>query len=87
MPGADPLEITVSDGPNVLSSRYFNSAVMDMPTVMYRGRRVHMAVDDDGHDKGLAYNRIATEAYLANCYPGTNHWIAGPAVIFSELLP
>ncbi len=89
-PGKEPIEIAVSGGPNILrevSKRYFGEATMDMTRVRYQGRTVHMAVDDEGHDKNLPYNGIATEAYLANCYPGTDHWIAGTAVIFSELLP
>lgn len=89
-PDADPVEIAVTGGPNTLtdvSRAYFDGAAMDMTRVRYEGRLVHMAVDDDGHYKGLEFNKIATDAYRANCYPGTAHWIAGPAVIFSELLP
>ena len=83
-------EITISYHDGILgelSDKYFGGATMDLTRVKFRGRLCHMAVDDDGHGKGLPGNVAATQAYLANCYPGTTHFIAGDAVVFSELLP
>lgn len=88
-PGHSPEEIEVDrtgGALGVVSDRYFGGATMDMTMGRYNGRLCHIAVDDDGHGKGLLRNEIATQAYLANCYPGTTHWIAGPAVIFDGLL-
>lgn len=90
LPGRQPEEIEVHRSANTLtfvSARFFGGATMDMTKGRYRGKLCHIAVDDEGHDKGLARNDIATEAYLANCYPGTTHFIVGPAVIFDGLLP
>lgn len=82
------LDLNYSDGIlRVLSDKYFDGATLDLATVKYKGRRCHMAVDDEGHCKGLPHNEIATQAYLANCYPGTTNTIVGPAVIFGGMLP
>lgn len=86
----EPQSISVEFTDGILSAvskRFFNGDTLDLTKVRFKGRLCHMAVDDEGHCKGLPYNKIATEAYLANCYPGTTHTIAGPAVIFGGLLP
>lgn len=70
-----------------LSDKYFGGDTLDLTRVKFKGRLCHMAVNDDGHGKGLPCNALATKAYLANCYPGTTHWIAGDAVVFGGLLP
>lgn len=90
LPDAEPQRISVPFGEDVLariSQRYFNGAVLDLTKVRFHGRLCHMAVDDEGHCKGLPFNRIATAAYHANCIPETTHEIVGPAVIFGGLLP
>jgi hypothetical protein len=50
--------------------------------VMWQGKRCRMAVDDEGHIKGLPFNEAATQAYWRACTPGTTHTIVGTAVIF-----
>lgn len=70
-----------------LSKKYFGGDTLDLTKVRFKGRLCHMAVDDEGHCKELPYNEAATKAYLANCYPGTQHFIAGDAVVFGGLLP
>lgn len=70
-----------------VSNTYFPGRTLDFTKVRYRGRLCHMAVDDTGMVDGLPVNPIATEAYHANCRPGTVHAIHGPAVIFGGLLP
>jgi hypothetical protein len=70
-----------------LSKKYFDDSTLDLTRVRYKGRLCHMAVDDDGHCKGLPANEAATKLYLANCYPGTTHYIVGPVVVFGGLLP
>lgn len=91
LPGAEPKEVTVELSENILaiiSKRYFDGVTLDMPRVRFHDRVCHMAVDDEGLIKGLPLNEVATQAYLANCHPGTEDaWIAGPAVIFDGLLP
>lgn len=89
-PEGEPQEIDVNMGDNVLrdvSQRYFGGSTLDLTRVKYRGRLCSMAVDDEGMCKELPVNRVATEAYHANCRPGTTHPICGPAVIFGGLLP
>lgn len=89
-PGGEPQDIDVEWTEGILtevSKRYFGDTCLDLTKVQFRGRLCHMAVDDDGHCKRLPYNKVATEAYRANCHPGTTHTIVGPAVIFGGLLP
>lgn len=89
-PDAEPESIELTLGDRVLgevSRRFFDNATLDLTKVRFKGRLCHMAVDDEGLCKGLPYNRVATEAYLANCRPGTVYHIAGTAVIFGGMLP
>lgn len=86
----EPQDIDVNMGNNVLrdvSKRYFGDDILDLTEVRFRGRLCHMAVSDTGMVDGLPVNKVATEAYHANCVPGTTHPICGPAVIFGGLLP
>jgi hypothetical protein len=90
LPDGEPQDIDVSMGDNVLfdvSQRYFAGVTLDLTRVKFRGRLCSMAVDDEGMCKNLPVNKVATEAYWANCRPGTTHPICGPAVIFGGLLP
>lgn len=66
---------------------YFAGRTLDFTKVRFKGRLCTMAVDDTGMVDGLPVNPIATEAYHANCRPGTVYEIHGPAVIFGGLLP
>lgn len=82
--------ITVDNHDSVLSEvskKYFDGNTLDLTKVRFKGRLCHMAVDDEGYCKNLPRNEAATKAYLANCYPGTTHHIAGDAVVFGGLLP
>lgn len=86
----EPTSLTLEYSDDILShlsKQYFGGASLDLTKVQYKGRVCHMAVDDEGHCKGLPHNSVATTAYHTNCHPGTVHGIAGPAVIFGGLLP
>jgi hypothetical protein len=41
-------------------------------------------VIDDGHQRGLPFNREATRLYRSICRPGTTHYIVGDAVVVKE---
>jgi hypothetical protein len=89
-PDGEPEAIDVNMGDDVLrdvSKRFFDGNTLDLTKVKFRGRLCSMAVDDEGMCKDLPVNKVATEAYWANCRPGTIHPICGPAVIFGGVLP
>jgi hypothetical protein len=79
--------LPVKDYGRHVGQTYFKGHTMDFTKVRFKGRLCTMAVDDTGMCDGLPVNPIATEAYHANCKPGTVHAIHGPAVIFGGLLP
>ncbi len=79
-------ELQTHEGLDV-AHRFIGDEALDLARVRYQGRLCTMAVDDGGHAKALPVNRIATEAYHANCIPGTTHQIRGTAVIFGRVLP
>jgi hypothetical protein len=82
----EPQSVTFDLKDSVLSEvsrKHFGGATLGLTKVRYRGRLCHMAVDDEGMCKGLPHNPIATQAYHANCIPGTIHGIHGDAVIFA----
>jgi hypothetical protein len=70
-----------------VSQTYFAGRTLDFTRVRFEGRLCTMAVDDTGMCDGLPVNPVATEAYHANCRPGTLYSIHGPAVIFAGVLP
>ncbi|HSX77257.1 MAG TPA: DUF3846 domain-containing protein [Candidatus Saccharimonadia bacterium] len=89
-PDGEPQDIDVEMGDNVLrnvSMQFFEGNILDLTKVKFRGRLCSMVVDDEGMRKELPVNKVATEAYWANCRPGTTHPICGPAVIFGGVLP
>lgn len=70
-----------------LSDKYFNGDTLDFTKGRYLGKVRTMAMSDTGMIDGQPVNIVATEAYQANCKPGTLWSIHGPAVIFESLLP
>lgn len=60
---------------------------LDFTRGVFGGKLCTIAVDDCGALDGLPVNEVATNAYHANCIPGTTWQICGPVVIFDGLLP
>lgn len=84
---AQEIEVEPRFSTRDLSAKYFSGETLDFMKVRYLGRVRTMAVLDSGMIDGHPVNSIATEAYQANCKPGTRWAIHGPAVIFESLLP
>lgn len=85
LPDQEPEEFEFTGSPGDAARKVIN-ATLDFTKVRFKGKLRTMAVDDEGMCKGLPTNSIATEAYWANCVPGTVHQIHGPAVIFDGVL-
>jgi hypothetical protein len=86
---AEPEEIEVESRHTLrdLSDKYFGGATLDLTKGRYLGKIRTMAVSDTGMIDGEPVNIAATEAYQANCKPGTVWSIHGTAVIFESVLP
>ena len=84
---AQEIEVEASRLTTEMRRQYFNDETIDFTRVRYLGRVRTMAVLDNGMIDGHPVNSIATEAYQANCKPGTLWAIHGPAVIFESILP
>lgn len=84
---SERIELPMQGYLNEVHRRIGGSGTLDATRVRYNGRLCTMFVDDTGMVDGLPVNEAATQAYRANCRPGTTHTIHGPAVIVGGKLP
>ncbi len=56
----------------------------DVTSVVYNGRPRMMVVGDECGNKS-PLNKLATEAYLASCKPGTQWSLGGIAIVFDGM--
>lgn len=85
-PDAEPEERDIGSVDPVKAASAIINDTMDFTRVKWKGKLRTMAVGDTCSIDGSAYNKLATEAYLANCYPGTVWQIGGVCVVFDKVL-
>ena len=86
-PDADPEERDIGKLDPVKAASSIINDTMDFTRVRWNGKLRTMAVGDTSSIDGSAYNKLATEAYMANCKEGAMPWhIGGIAVVFEKVL-
>ncbi len=76
-----PIENTSLKGLEIaMDSKLFQAVYLRVKPFFYEGRHYDiMLVDDDGHNRGLWYNKTATDMYHENTKPN-DHSIVGDVI-------